>query len=528
MSEKPRFEWTNVNVENREGESLKDGLMREAELNIARDAELQKARENMLEEAREADLEKARATEVQKIMAEEAARDRELEKATDLEKAQEIEKNRGLEPAQKIETASPYDSEMTEITFEKPKRVEIDVIGQGTKVKDEKLAKVVEEYLADQKRLEELKKQKAELDKIERQNVLVAVGVDWTKSEDKLAKKLAREDLKEELEDASIIKKIWKGKLFREYYEEKYINEYLDGDRTDKNGRSLYDIIEHQKDELLDKVAYDVTEDVREYNREELDKNITPMDKETNEKIKSTIEDYARFMHDVKELRPEMLEDPDFVKEVDERFDKYMFRILENAEDEGKVDGFIQSNNYLDVAKEAAKRYEDALKSAKDKVEQDAAMAKVMVGFQAYNYKTRLNFSEEHTNALDKILSHLGPEKIGKVVSFETFSNAVDAAMRPPEEKKIIEDIKSGEDLIGGEEGIKILLDESPISVESQVRWRSWWDGLTDEGRAYVGKLVKEVNSYPDRYNLKWGNGIRTWLTIVNARTILENQESVA
>ena len=73
-------------------------------------------------------------------------------------------------------------------------------------------------------------------------NSLVGVGVDWDRSEEKLARKLAREDLESEMEEAGIIKKIWKGKLFRNYYEEKYIDEYLENDELARKRQGTSDL----------------------------------------------------------------------------------------------------------------------------------------------------------------------------------------------------------------------------------------------------------------------------------------------
>lgn len=489
---------------------------REAELAKEKDQDLTRQQELALEEERA--MEQTRGLDVRRIMAEETA---ERERAA----AKEQAKVREIIPETKIvKKPSEFDPEMQEITLERAKRKEIDVIGQGTEPVNKELAKRVEEIMALKKELEEVEQEISSLKeaKVEEEpknpDALVAVGVDWTKSEDRLARKLARKDLKEELKDANIIKRIWKGNLFKKYYEDKYMDEYLDGDRLDKNGRDLYEIIDDQKREFMDDIVFDVTEDVRELNRAEYGRRLKPMDEETNAKIKSTVEDYARFMYEISQIRPDMANDPEFVQEVDDKFNGYMVRVLEDAENDGRIEGFIETNNYLNVAKEAADRYKEAAKNAVNKVEQDAAMAKVMLGFRAYNYEAMKRFSERRRGNIDRIVDRLGGRS---VVSARAFSNAVDRTNIDNEEARIVDNIKNSEELIGGEEGIKIMLDKSPISVESQKRWNAWWDSLTDEGRDYVKKLIKQVNAYPDRYNLKWGNGFRTWLTIKNARDIL-------
>lgn len=512
------------NIERTTNELMKD-----------REENLRKSREHAIQHTREID--QARGIDVRRVVAEAETAARE----TDFKI---------------VKQPSPFDSDMQELTVEKPKRKEIDVIGFDDSPVDKEFAEKVERYVALQDQLEAVNKEIARLEakkaeeeaeakakaeaeakakaeaeakakaaekaaKPQNPDSLVAVGVDWTNSEDRLAKKLARKDLNAELKEANLIKRIWKGRLFREYYEEEYMDEYLEGERTNENGETLYEIIEKQKQELMEDIVFDVTDEVHEINSEELDKRLTPVDKETNEKIKSTIEDYARFMLDLKDIRPDVANDPEFMQEVDDRFDRYMIRILEKAEDEGKIDGYIESNNYLEVAKEAARRYEFAVRTAKSKVEQDAAMAKVMYGFQAYNYESRKSFSEEHKSNLDRILDQIGTKEIGHFVPAETLSNAIDMAAMEPEEAEIVDDIKSGEELIGGEEGIKIMLDKSPISAESVARWQKWWESLSDEGKDYVIAIVKHVRAYPKRYDLKWGNGFRTWLTLTTARNTL-------
>lgn len=563
MSEKTNFEWSATKAGGeRDTESLKESILRELrennrKLGLSEDDRTTR-RPTLEDTAREGELDLARKTELTR----ESHQSRGFDVRKVVAKQMAAEKNDKEKKAEKTEEPEyiivkkpyAYDSDMRELTIEKPKRKEIDVIGFNNKpaskeatkryslselskkhsaIQDEiakidkELAEIeaskAEEAAAEEPEEPELEETEEEPEEEEPQNPdsLIAVGVDWTKSEDRLAKKLARKDLKAELKKANIIKKIWKGRLFREYYEEKYMDEYLSGERTNKNGDSLYDIIDNQKQELMEDIVFDITDEVREINREEWDKKLVPVDKETNEKIKSTIEDYARFMFEAGEIRPDWINDPEVVKEIDDRFDRYMIRILEKAEDEGKINGYIESNNYLDVAKEAANRYKEAVRNARSKVEQDAAMAKVMLGFQAYNYESRKAFSDERKNNLDKVLDKIGTKKIGHFIPAETFSNAIDMASMDEEEAEIVDDIKNAEELIGGEEGIKIMLDKSPISTESVARWHKWWDSLSDDGREYVKAIVKQVNTYPNRYQLKWGNGFRAWLTLVTARDVL-------
>ena len=478
---------------------------------LDRSREIQLATDKALDLENSKEMEQTRGLDVRRIMAEEAAKREEATK-----------KEREVVPAPRvIRQVSEFDPEMEELTIAKEPRKEIDVIGQGTEPVDQELAKKVEEIMALKKELEEVDQEIASIKNKEPEEApepLVAMNVDWSKSEERLAKNLAEKELNKELKEAGLIKKIWKGRLFRQTYIDLYTEEFLDGERTDKNGKTIAEAIEEQKQNLIDDFRNDAVEEMREIDhkrwaeegfRGKNGEKLTPVDKETNAKIKSTIEDYAKFMLDVSEIRPDVVNDPDFIKEVDRKFNRYMDEMVEG-----------DANNYLDIAKTVAMRYMNIAKNAKSKVEQETAMARVMAGFQAYDVKSEKAFTVAKKANITKILDCIEKNKIS-VMDAADFSEAVDDLTLDTSEEALVDNIKSSEELIGGEEGIKIMLDESPISVESQKRWNEWWDGLSDEGREYVGKLVEQVNRYPDRYNLKWGNGFRTWLIIKNASKIL-------
>ena len=198
-----------------------------------------------------------------------------------------------------------------------------------------------------------------------------------------------------------------------------------------------------------------------------------------------------------------------------------MDNIIKKAQKEGKITSDIKGNNYLEVAKEAAKRYQEVAKNAIDKVEQDAAMAQVMAGFQAYNIESTKSFTVEHKSNINSIIDFISSDKMPNLVPADALSDAIDKINRRPTESKIINGIKEHKDLLGGDEGIEIILDQSPLSAESQLRWGNWWNSLPEEGREYVRSIIKEISTSPDHYNIKWGNGFRTWLTVINARNIL-------
>ncbi len=351
----------------------------------------------------------------------------------------------------------------------------------------------------------------------ENPNPLMAVGVDWSRSEKRLARKSAREALNHELSTAGLIKKIWKGNLFRNHFERKYTNQYLNGTRTFDDGKTIADAIDEAKQQLVEETVNEISQ----VDRENWDKKLIPVEKETSDKIRTTIEDYARFMVEFAEIRPEEAKDPEIVKQIDKKFNNYMDRIIKKATKEGKIKGDIGGNNYLNVAKEAANRYKEAAQNAANAVEQEAAMARVMAGFKVYNAKYSEEFTTRQRTNADKIIDYIGSDEIGNVISADALSEAIDTINRTPEESGIIDSINSNKELLGGDEGIEIMLDKSPLTPQSRQRWSEWWNSLSDEGRDFAINVVKQVNACPDRYKFKWGNGVRAWLTVTNAGEFL-------
>lgn len=502
-----------------------------ADLDRAREIELATAGEIELEEARDKELEQARGFDVRKIMAEDAAA---KEQAT----AEEQTRAKKQETTKfKIKEATDInDPDMHEIVLEEEPAKELNIIGGEIRSRglqeraeqnsrEEQLESIIEE-------LADIDQEIAELDEIieaEKPKPLVAVGVDWSRSEEELAKQAAKADLERELKGSGIIKKIWKGKLFRDFYEEKYIDEYLSGDRTDRNGKTIAEAIEEQKQGLVTDFVNESIDEMRQIDRKNWNQNgyrgkngerLIPVEKETNDKIRSTIEDYARFMVEFAEIRPEEARDPEFIKDVDRKFNSYMDRLIDKAIEDGKITSDIRGNNYLEVAKEAAKRYQEVAKNATNKVEQDAAMAQVMAGFQAYNIETTKAFTAKHQSYVDKIIDKLGSDKVGQYVPAEALSRAVEKMNLDPENSyedwndEILEEINEKADSIGGPEGISIITDTTPYGKKSTERYQAWWNNLSDEGKQTVRELADKINSSKYNTMTDWGNGFRLWLFI--------------
>ncbi|MBR3324214.1 hypothetical protein IKG24_01600 [Candidatus Saccharibacteria bacterium] len=79
-------------------------------------------------------------------------------------------------------------------------------------------------------------------------------------------------------------------------------------------------------------------------------------------------------------------------------------------------------------------------------------------------------------------------------------------------DNEIQQEINDNKDIIGGEDGVANLTDDSYMGPESETRWLNWWNSLSDEGKTFVKNIVKKIRSSDYQYDLKWGLGIRSWL----------------
>ena len=79
--------------------------------------------------------------------------------------------------------------------------------------------------------------------------------------------------------------------------------------------------------------------------------------------------------------------------------------------------------------------------------------------------------------------------------------------------KKMIDLIKTNEDLIGGEEGVKLLTDTTKYNNAFGERFGNYWDSLSIRERKRVIELINQINSSEESRELDWGSGARVWLT---------------
>ena len=371
------------------------------------------------------ELAKAQADELAKAQADELAKAKELENQQNFDKLQDLiqEKNRlenqgdtgnsveGLALAKELENQQDFDK-LTELIREMDR-----LKNQGNhentiqELSELDTAKKTERLDNFKKRLSKLDEEIAMEERHSRP--LTAINANWTHDRGEKAHDLAEQTLNAETEKGNIITKIWKGTLFKKYYEKKYEREFLNDNRTNKDGKTLTEIIKEESPDVIERFVLRAVENEERYLHG--DEKLEKLDEKTNAKIKHAIEKYAR----IKLKKGEKVTD-----DLDRRFENDINSILANTADAG------HTNNYLEVAKEAAERYKEVAENAKGKAEHEKAMALVMAGFQAYHADVRSNVrTEAHRDNLDKIVNWFESSKIGKFIPAEIVAGAAGAAM---------------------------------------------------------------------------------------------------
>ena len=353
--------------------------------------------------------------------------------------AEEIEEEQAKETEQKLaeeqEFEENHEREIGKLKEELYRNTQ-ELMEMERKQAEAELYKVVQEQMAlaetknefSEKSAEELYRNIQEQMDLKEQTPLTAINLDWTHDKKELAHDLAERALNAEVAEAGLIKRLWKGTLFKKYYEQKYTNEYLKNQRTDEDGRTVRDIIKAESPDVMERFVLGATEDMR-YIHQEIGKRnkdgsfdgekLIPADEQTNEEIKQAIVDYAR----------KTLEPGQKVEDLDREFQNNTRRILAMAIKDGRISEGTKQTNFLETAKKAAERYEKVAINAKNKAMQDEAMAEVMAGFQVYNAEVRNNVrTEAHRDNIDKIVNAIESSKIGRFIPAEILAGAAGIA----------------------------------------------------------------------------------------------------
>ena len=370
------------------------------------------AKATEVEKAKAAAIEKAKATEVEKA------------KAAAIEKAK-VEVPKELQEKEAIQ--QQIEAELIEREQAKQKEVEREIIDRKEAEQRAIELEIIKRKEAIQQQIEaELarrrgEEQSGEEDQPEEDGPiqdydkpLAAINADFTADKAELAHDFAEQQLNADVAKSGLIKRIWKGNLFKKYYEKKYEREIMSGERsveTDENGEELTvdDIIKRRSDSAIERFVKGATEEYGEaYIHTKAGEKLTEADARTTEAVKSVIEWYATAKV------PEGGSDADLRVEFDNRIKL----IQAEARDNGEEINTNLLDNYYKIATQAKQRAESGM-----------AMERVMEGFKVYNADVRNSVrSEAHRDNLDKIIDKIESSAVGSVIPPELVAAAVGSA----------------------------------------------------------------------------------------------------
>ena len=290
---------------------------------------------------------------------------------------------------------------------------------QAEKDENEAREKAEHEEAEKAARIKELEEEKAKLEEekaLLEKGPLTAINADFTHDKRELAHDLAENALNEEVAKGKLIKRLWKGTLFKKYYEKKYTSEFMEGERTvDVEGEKLTveDLLGRRKDSVIERFVLGATDDMR-YIHEKIGKKrkdgtydgekLTEADKETTEGVRSAIEKFASAK----------IPEGGSLEDLKRDFANDIARLKAEARDQGKDADNLMIDNYLEVAIQARER-----------VEHGIAMERVMEGFKVYNADVRDGIrTEAHRDNIDKATDWL-EKHTGGLVPAQVIAGAV-------------------------------------------------------------------------------------------------------
>ncbi|MBR3116149.1 hypothetical protein IKF30_02880 [Candidatus Saccharibacteria bacterium] len=259
-----------------------------------------------------------------------------------------------------------------------------------------------------------MKQNQEAIDEIDQElGPLAAINANFTHDKKELAHDYAERELNAENAKSRLLKRIWKGNLFKKYYEKKYEREILEGKREvtaeDGSRKKLDAIIAERSSSAITRFTLAATEEYGEaYIHDKAGEAMPEADKRTTEVVKAAIEKFATAKIPEGGSLTDLIRD--FNNDVEE--------LKAEARDSGTPLNETLIDNYLDVAKEARMRAEHGI-----------AIERIMEGFKVYNAEVRNNVrTEAHRDNIDKIVNKLESSKIGSVVPPEILAAAVGTA----------------------------------------------------------------------------------------------------
>ena len=260
---------------------------------------------------------------------------------------------------------------------------------------------------------EEIAKREARIREIDEDTSgpLVAVNADFTLDKKDLAHDLAEQELNKEVADAGALKRLWKGTLFKKYFELKYTKQFESGDREveiDGKKYGVDDLIAGRKDAAIQRFVMSVVEDSKAFIHDKTGEEMEDADAETTANIKKVIENFATF--EIPEGHS--LDDLKLV------FRNKMNELKAISRDKGDDTDPLLFDNYLEVAIKARERFEHGM-----------AIEDVMEGFRVVNATARDGIrTEAHRDALDRLINKAESSKLGQFIPAEALAAGIGIA----------------------------------------------------------------------------------------------------
>ena len=303
-----------------------------------------------------------------------------------------------------------------QLELERAKRAKIEAMSQEEKnrranelfeehKKNEEILEKAEELL---KEYDELEAEKEEIDdelEADMHRPLVAVNADFSVDKKDLAHDIAERQLNEETSRAGLLKRLWKGTLFKKFYELKYTDELMSGDRTvevDGKELSVDELIARRKESAISRFVMSVVDDSDAYIHDKAGERMQEADAETTARIREAIEKFATAK----------IPEGHSLDELKRMFENDMKRLKAESRDKGDSTDELIFDNYLDVAVQARMR-----------VEHGIAMEEVMEGFKVFDAEVRDGIrTEAHRDNIDKIINKLESSNAAGLVPAEVFA----------------------------------------------------------------------------------------------------------
>ncbi len=255
---------------------------------------------------------------------------------------------------------------------------------------------------------EKIKRNKAEIEKLS--TPLSIINLDLSHDQRVEAHDAAVRDLNNELSEAKglrgFIKKIWKGSMFKEYYQMKYEKEYLEGERK-IGDLTVEDVVARRSKSTYERFVKGITED--EYVHRSAGEDLEKADPETSEKVKAAIAKFAEGYDP---------DDPKTVEKLKYQLQNDLSFLAARARDDGKQIDPVLFERYFEVAKQAGLRAHSGI-----------GMEHVMEGFAVYNAKVNDSLrTEAHRGKITAAVNKFKHTKIGSIIPETTLIGAATIA----------------------------------------------------------------------------------------------------